>query len=225
MARLKDRNRQIPNGMTFYQPETKWSPPPYASFWTIVDAVISHRQGNPWLIQKNGWSTDREAVANEVDAFNAGICERMGWIEYFLPGGSAPSPPISLPPLNPLQSLRNVAAGAETLFDWLGEGATPVSNELAASRAAVCADCPQNKAGSLSDWFTERASNAILSQLEKRKELNLSTPSDGRLNICAACDCPLKLKVHVPLVNILKRIQPKAKARLDSRCWILKESQ
>jgi hypothetical protein len=49
----------------------------------------------------------------------------------------------------------------------------------------------------------------------------LKTDLDHALNICQACLCPLKLKVHVPLDLIRKHLSPQAKSALDTHCWIL----
>lgn len=86
--RLKDRNRQIPNGMRFLQPETNWQPPRFASFNTIVNSLISHRRANPHLLATKKWRIEYNDVADEVDEFNAMICVRHNWMEYVMsPGG------------------------------------------------------------------------------------------------------------------------------------------
>jgi hypothetical protein len=47
---LKSRDRQIPNGLKFLQPETNWQPARFASFNVIVNSLINHRKSNPHLI-------------------------------------------------------------------------------------------------------------------------------------------------------------------------------
>jgi len=97
-----------------------------------------------------------------------------------------------------------------------------VEQTLADSRAAICADCPKNDGGDFTAYFTEPIANKIRTQLEIRGDLQLRTPSDEKLTVCSACDCPLKLKVWVPLDHILAHTSPEVKTKLDPRCWILK---
>ena len=214
---------QIPGGLTFYQPETKFQTPKFASFDTIVRSVIAHRNGNPFLVKKNGWATDYESVASEVDAFNAAICQSHGWNQYIVEGGPAIASPKSLTPQpSLLQSSRRLAAGASVLVEWLNDGAEAVPADLANGRALTCVGCPQNEKGDWTSFFTKPVSNAILNQLNRRREMKLTTPSDDKLGVCNACSCPLPLKIHMPLDRILPKMTAESKAALDPRCWILR---
>src|SRR6185436_3818978 len=117
MIRLRDRNRQIPNGMRFHVPEIpKWKPPQYASLDVIARAVINLRNGNPFLKEKNGWSTNYEDVANEVDLYNAKICQAMGWKDYIITDEAVEPPKGG--PLPSARNVRGVAAGAKSA--WTG---------------------------------------------------------------------------------------------------------
>lgn len=221
MAKLKDRNRFIPNGFRFFQPETQWEAPRHVSFEAVVNALIVHRQGNPWLTTKHGWPTNFESVANEVDAYNAKLCVQMGWTDYIMEGsaGLTATPfPHPLP-----RQLKNVAAGASVLVDWLESGAQAVPPRLATSRGAICAACPKNGKGDWTRWFTVPASEAIRRTVEKRTEWNLSTPFDDQLGVCEACLCPLKLKIHLPITQIKQKLDPEVIPLLHESCWITKE--
>jgi hypothetical protein len=224
--RLKDRNRQTPGGMFFYQPQTKWKSPDWASFTSIVDNLISHRNGNKWL----NLPTDRPTVENEVDSFVAEVCAKMGWTDYIVsaPGQGDPVVPF-LPPLPHLPSrLQNVAGGASLLVEWLSDGAEAVPEPVSTARAMTCAamndgkPCPFNEAGDFTRFFTVPLSEAIRKEVERRKEMKLSTPYDDKLGVCSVCSCPLKLKVHVPLDLIVSRMRPEIRANLHPGCWILK---
>ena len=225
MSKLKNRQMQIPGGLQFYQPETKWRPPNFASFETIVRSLIAHRQGNPHLIQKHGWPVDYETVCNEVDSFNARICESHGWKQYITGPGDGSVPKSFPPQLNLLQRGRQLAAGGLVQVEWIGSGAEAVPKELSERRAATCADCPQNEVGDWLRFFTQPVSNAIRIALNSRREMKLETSSDDKLGVCNACSCPLKLKVHMPLDRILSHLPAESKAALDPRCWILKGDQ
>jgi len=223
MPRLKDRNKFIPNGFTFYQPETRWSPPRMASFETIVSGIIAHRQANPYLQKKHGWPTDVEAVRNELDEYNAKVCEQMGWTSY-ITGGSVSSPPLPMPPPHPiLQKGRNVVAGAETLVDWIASGAEAVPAEKSAARATVCAGCARNSSGDMLSFFTRADSEAIRRTIQRKNQMNLTTAYDDKLGVCEVCSCPLKLKVHLPPEHIKARLSDEVIGQLPDWCWIRKE--
>jgi hypothetical protein len=112
-------------------------------------------------------------------------------------------------------------AGVKSLAEWTIDGEV-VPAEIAASRAAVCASCPVNLPGGLSDWFTETAANLIQRQFEVRQSRELQTPFDSKLGLCDACGCPLKLKVFAPMRIIDKYLTATVREKLDKNCWILK---
>ena len=122
MSRLKDRQRQIPNGFQFALPELGYKSSPFASFDSIVNSVHTVIKSNPSLAAAKGWPAERSDVADWIDNFNAQWCERNGWHDYIV--GRGESSPQNL---SPCQGLRLAVAGAKTLADWIGEGAMPVS--------------------------------------------------------------------------------------------------
>ena len=103
-----------------------------------------------------------------------------------------PPPPKTLPPSrfagvaggavaagrNVVKDVIRAAQGTAVVLDWLKSGGPPVAQELADSRAAICAECPRNQAGL---WFTENAAEIIKDTLEARKDLKLETPHDAKL--------------------------------------------
>jgi len=235
MPRLISRQKQIPNGFRFFQPQTGWKAPRYASFETIVQSLIAHRKGNPFLTQKHGWATDHDTVANEVDEFNAKVCQQLGYKDYYVEGGTggaaAPPPfyhpattPVP-PPIPPgvLAKLGAVAAGGRVLIEWINSGEESVPGPVAEARASVCAGCPQNGQGGWESYFTVPVSNAIRTELEKRRNWNLKTALDEKIGVCEACHCPLPLKVHMPIVRILSRMPGDEFNLLDPKCWIRAE--
>lgn len=226
MARLISRQKQIPNGFVFYQPQTGWKAPRFASFDKIVDALVAHRKGNPFLAKKFKWNLDREAVAIEVDEFNAAICLKMGWTDYvtLAAGGQSTIPfPKALP--QALESLGKLAAGGKVLVEWITSGQEAVENSLAESRAEVCSKCPLNAQGDWTSFFTVPVSRKIREALEARRNWNLTTSHDDKLKVCDACYCPLPLKVHMPIDRILSRIPQESFDALALDCWIRKEKK
>lgn len=225
MATLINRQMQIPNGLKFFQPETNWTPPPNASFDVIVNSLIAHRNANPFLRDKHGWATDYPTVANEVDAFNARICESHGWTKYITSGGGGPAPKSwPLPQPQPFQGVRNVVAGAKTLIEWRGAGGQAVPAEQSGRRAEICSVCEQNGSTDLLSFFTQNVAEAIKLEIELKNQMKLQTPYDEKLGVCKACDCPMKLKVHTPIDHIKHHMPEAQRAKLDPKCWILAET-
>lgn len=221
--RLKSRELQIPGGFRFTQPQTKWQSTRFASFASICGALRSHRLAHPDLVQKYGWATDPDAIAEEVDHFNARLCQQMGWLKY-IQGGEAPAPPLpARPPLPSSVRLGGVVAGAKVLVDWIASGAEAVPPEQAERRAVRCAACPLNQSSDLSRFFTVPVSAAIRSALNLREGWSLKTSVDDQLGVCDGCLCPLKLKVHVPIQKLVKQMDATTHQALHPQCWVLSE--
>lgn len=230
---LISRDKQIPNGYRFLQPETGFQTPRFASFSTIVNAVVNHRLGNPFLAQKHGWATDHETVAEEVDRFNANICAQMGWSNYImasagdtpLPKSKAPSPGDQKQVAAAAGRVTKIWSGVKTLNDWIDSNEPGVPQAQAESRAAVCAACPINGKGDFTTWFTKPAAAAIAGQIEKLKGRNLTTSIDEKINVCEACLCPMKLKVHTPFKFIKAHMSDAVMEELRKApaCWIVAE--
>lgn len=231
MARLNNRNVQIPFGLKFYQPEIRFNTR-QGSFNNIVDQVVAARKANPAMVAKHNWSVEWGIVADEVDAFNAAICERMGWNNFINQPGAGVAPTPKFKALSPLaekqlsaaaEKVKKVWQGVKTLNDWIESGTPPVTTEVAEQRAKTCVACTLNGKGGLEAWFTKPAAEAIKLQLSKLASRKLATSVDSQLNVCTACLCPLKLKVHTPLPFITEHLSEKTKAELDPKCWILSE--
>jgi hypothetical protein len=229
MITLKDENKQIPNGYTFYQPETGWRSRPWSSLRGIAEALVAHRKANPFLIQKHGWSADYHEVYKEVISYNVRICQQMGWMDYLHEVEGAGGRPANVPFLQSPKSLidrvKGNVAGGETLVEWLTSKEEAVPADQANSRAATCAVCPSNRKAKLGDIFTVAAAAAVMAAYELRRQWKLETPSDNEIGVCDACDCPMKLKVHVPTKWVQKRITQSQFDALDGKCWIRKEKE
>ncbi len=232
--RLINRQKQIPNGMKFLQPETTWKPrSQYPSFDSIVSGLIAHRLSRPDLVASKNWATDYDSVAAEVDAFNALLCARHGWNDYITDGQGEAPPPKPQALLQQEKSAIAAAAdkakkiwgGIKTLNDWIDSGAPPVPQATSEGRAAICASCPKNGQGDFTSWFTKPAADAIGKQIEKLGQMKLKTPHDANLNICEVCLCPLKLKVHTPkeFIKAHMPIEVLNELRRVDGCWIPKE--
>lgn len=232
MPRLKDRNKQIPNGFKFLEPSTGWSAPAWSSFDTIVRSLISNRKGNAFNTAKLKLATDFISVSNEVDAYNAKICEAHGWTEFILSEAtfpkSAPRPQRSLRPLaaDGASPMKRASAGIKVMMDWLGSGLRPVEQSKAEARAAVCVLCPLNKSEEgLFATLTEKAMNQVKNLIEVKNAMDLRTALDEKLLACTACGCHNRLKVWTPIEHVLAGQTQETKEKLDHKCWVLAESK
>jgi predicted Fe-S protein YdhL (DUF1289 family) len=118
-----------------------------------------------------------------------------------------------------------VADGARVLIEWLGDGAVPVNIALAQARANVCLGCPENKEGSRWLRLTADAVRAIAEQMQAKDAMKLRLIDEDRLHACAICACPLPLKCHVPLINILTHTDNETLRAFPQHCWIPMERQ
>ena len=122
--------------------------------------------------------------------------------------------------MNLIERAKQFKVGAETIMEWLGAGAITVHPTLAQSRANICLKCPLNVHESS---ITEAMAAAIKKQVEIKNKLQLRVNGEKSLLSCSACGCVTRLKIWVPLENILP--EPEDRHKFDENCWLLKESE
>ena len=120
--------------------------------------------------------------------------------------------------MNLIERAKQFKEGAQTIMDWLGAGAQKVHPTLAQSRADVCLRCPLNVKQSA---MTEAMADAVKKQVEIKNRLQLRVKGEKSLLSCAACGCVTRLKIWLPIENILPEDQERHK--FDPECWIFKE--
>lgn len=226
------RHRFPPGGWQFVQSQTGWRlPTPTSStFDQSVILIIKHRLANPAVMLKHHLSADPTEVGNELEAFTR--------TRLRIPAVLPPEP--MLPKTQPLRAgaqsvgagvveeARRAIIGIGVLRDWLGDGMKPVATELAESRAARCADCPQNEDANWIQKLEGAAAEGIRNSLEARRQLSLRTSKDAELKACQVCNCHLQLKVWVPEKYILARTPEdhlaklrEVRTRAGHGCWIV----
>lgn len=235
---LKNQMLAPPGGWKFYMPQFEGSP---THGWTsgmdldsLVTRVIQLRQKNP----QHHWTAaqlNAAAVSTEVQDQICAYMKPQSRAHYCQSGAASfPQPSLPSPPVNhgegvvagakaAVAEVKRMVAGVGVLLDWLGESASTESVAVATARAEVCAGCPQNKPGALENLLHRAAAQMVRKQLEIRTDMKLSTPYDAKLGMCAACLCPIKLKVFAPLKHVLKGLLPEYREKLDPNCWIPKE--
>jgi hypothetical protein len=123
--------------------------------------------------------------------------------------------------MNLMTQAAKLLNGVETIQEWLGAGAVTVSPELAQQRATICIGCPKNIKGGL---ISASIAEAIRKQVELKNKLNLRVAGEKELGRCAACLCESRLKIWLPLRNILP--EPSERANFEQNyCWLLKEAE
>lgn len=210
MLRLKNRYQSPIGGFQFTDPQISSEPLQTYSFDELVQAVIERRKQNP----RFNLSLSATAVIAEVDRQNTMRMMSLSGGNHYVVGQDEPGE------IQP--NRRTPQADAMITIDWLGPDGKPVTAELAEKRAAVCAGCALNQPVDWTAVFTELAADKIRQQLQIRTELGLNTKSDDALQLCAACHCPNKLKIHAPLKHILAHTTAE---KLAPGCWVLTESR
>lgn len=228
MPRLKSLTAHPPGGFCYIEAAAGMKKPFTGSFSSVVNQVSALRRANKYLAEKHGWALDKAGIEYDVEQQNVARCIAHGWTE-FLQSEAVATPPVQgdlkkNPFGNAVGGLKRVAAGVGVLLDWLGSGGKPVDQAVAEHRANVCVSCPKNDGGPWTSYFTGKVADKIKTQLQMKHDLALRTTQDEKLTVCSACDCPLQLKVHTPLVHILAHTTDEVKKRLHPNCWITAEA-
>lgn len=225
---LISRDRYPPGGWKFRQPEMNWELSPGRTFKDSVTAIIAKRAANP----RFNLSTDRETVANELDAYTCALLKNN---PAFCVSGDPPSFRQPLPAKRQpsvgrsgavvgSSFLKNVGVGIRTWIDFFGSGKT-VEKDQAEKRAGVCVTCEFNAKGSILERFSGAAGKEILSIFSTLNELDLRTGLDDKLNVCTQCDCALRAKVWCPIGVFKPHMRKETIDSLPAHCWIVRESQ
>jgi hypothetical protein len=122
---------------------------------------------------------------------------------------------------SPLARVAQLAAGARNLREWWLSKHRAVTPETAASRAAICINCPLNQDEELFSDLTAAAAGAVKRAFERKFALKLHLPNEDKLKICESCGCELKLKIWEPLELINDQMTDTQKTALHPDCWIL----
>lgn len=231
--RLKNRNHSIPGGFAYLQSETGFEAPKNLSFSSVVDAVVKHRLGNQWLAKKHGWSTNWDAVADEVDSYNALRMQSNPKWHHFLDadtGGASSVGPFSFPRLSQhanavAGAVRKTAAGISVLLAWTGSGGRVVKQELAQQRAEVCKLCPLNQDGNFWQKIDAEFGKQLKLIIGIKNDLKLKVEGEDKLKSCTGCDCWIPTKIWTPISHILSHTPDEIKKSLDPSCWITAEEK
>ncbi len=219
--------------------QTGWQPQSWMSFEQAVQALIAHRKANAWIVKQNNLPTEYNAVANQVDEYNAARClAHPGW-EHFV--GSAEPPKTWSPSAFQIRqrgnvvgagAVRRTAAGVKLVADWVGSGLRPIDKITAEKRGGVCVTCPNNTNPNWIQKIDAALASEIKTLIEIKNDLKLSTIHDKNLLTCSLCDCYLPLKVWAPIEHIWNNSPQTVKDDLSKvttsdghRCWVIEEGE
>jgi hypothetical protein len=183
-----------PGGWTYTQPET--GAVFRAMSWSrLLKLVRIHREANK-LDTTPGWE----------ERFESEICmERpeLGNDRPRVKNGGAKVPGWSA-----------ILRFTKTMWEWSKSGKLEKPEE-SERRAAICAMCPENQyvGGCYGCTGVIRYTAEVL--------LDRTTSHDSSLNVCVACGCYLKLKVHVP--NDVLDVAEEGSITYPDHCWRIKK--
>ena len=234
MAKLKDRQTFPPGGFQWLESQTGWNAPANESFDVVVNKLIEHRKANPFVTKQNNLPIDYDAVADQVDAYNAHrMLQTPGWAHFLSDAGPSPSwlpRRLSRSAEAVVVSVKKTAAGIKVISEWLGSGLRPVDQSLAEKRGSRCVECPMNVDPNWIQKLDEVTATYIKKLIEIKNDMKLETKYDNQLNSCSICDCPMKLKVHVPISHISNETSTDTLNRLSAvktvsgkGCWVPEE--
>ncbi len=216
-----NRHQTPPSGWIFRQPETGWTAPtPIGStFSQTVDLIIAMRRKNPAIGAKAKWATDRETVGTELERYTR---KRLG-----LPEEQA-QPPFTTSSRSGgavaavAGSIQRAAQGSAVWIEWLRKGGIPVDQTLAEKRAATCVACSRNVDG---EWYVQAPAQLLGAAIEQwksftKQDFKFETAQGDALKSCGVCHCMSKIKVFIPLPNILEKTKPEILAEFPAHCWI-----
>lgn len=111
-----------------------------------------------------------------------------------------------------------------TLFEWLGDGGNPVTQDLAEKRSSVCVECPENVEPK---WWErmvkDPVAGAIRLTIRLKTDSGLSVSNEDGLHMCRVCGCCNPLKVFVPIEHIRDHTTENELWKFPGHCWIRKE--
>ena len=121
-------------------------------------------------------------------------------------------------------TIPEMAHGAYVLTKWVGSGHLPVPAWKAVRRALVCEKCENNRSATgWKDRVTAEAAKTVKAIFKYKDNAHLKVPNEDKIGVCSACDCPLKLKVWIPLDVIWDNTPETELAKFAKGCWILEE--
>jgi hypothetical protein len=121
--------------------------------------------------------------------------------------------------INIWDRVKNLANGAVTIVEWLGEGGIVVDYQTAQSRAITCLKCPQNQKG---DIVTSTVAMAIKRHLEVKNLLNLKVQGEKKLGQCKVCRCVIRLLIWEEQSRVKEQLKYEDQSQYPAECWKIK---
>lgn len=181
--------------------------------WEFAEQVADFRKGNGLPN-----ATPKEVV-HEIETQT---CERLHGDREWCVDDEAKKKGLR-PAFDRLSKSANLAVGAKTLIEWLGDGASAVSIPIAQARANVCITCDRNKLGHRWMKFTGDLVKVIAEQVRAKEAQKLHVENEDKLGICSECDCVNSLKIWLKPNILAERTSQETLDRLPAWCWLKTE--
>lgn len=123
--------------------------------------------------------------------------------------------------MNILEKAKRYLDGALVIDEWLGNGGVVISQEDAQRRANTCLECKHNKPG---PFLPFAIAAHIHRKLEIKKHLELEVSGEEDLKTCEKCDCPLRLKLWIPMQDLLRGDGRERLKDFPAWCWMTTET-
>lgn len=191
-----------PGGWRYQVPETGRIVGPFSGWDQLKTNLTEHYRSTGYSIP--------EKLFEMVEAQ---ICEKQ--TEYCAPPTIASRLFLAMGAIGhtfhtALSCLRTLASNS------VGEKPT---QELAESRAKVCAVCPENKEIVGCSRCNIGSLNSFIQKVVGAKK----TESDGALKFCGVCHCNLRAKIWTGREAIWKHTSDADKVKFPESCWLKKE--
>lgn len=105
-----------------------------------------------------------------------------------------------------LFTFKTVQAFVQFLWAWRIGGGELVDQNTANQRAAICAQCHNNRSssGGRVCGVCNKMAHGVLDGIRSGIIKNAKTTSDDKLQTCLVCGCDLKISVWIPNQVLLK---------------------
>jgi hypothetical protein len=197
MQKLIDQHTIPPDGMRYFQPETRMTIRG-GDYWDLFVQVEKHRKVNNiplgplWKeeVEDQLCKTLPPGFCKEIEPGkrSIGVTTRVGW--------------------------EDLERGMAVMIDWASQGRPHVSQELAEKRARICIGCYYNVNLASGCHACQGVVNMIYRAVGGSR-----TSLDAMLKQCAVCKCSNQAQVHFPVEVLAEGTPDEMIPLFPEFCW------